>query len=378
MRTLLIACLLAFLGALLIAFQYKPRPLETQLLHLQVRQAMPELANELADEAAEIQALLLAYADDPVLLAKARLALLRYADMARPVLLMFGEEPVFQDALRRYGEDVMLPIHYFLSHEIFTLDLMRGLSETARSTLGAIRRLWSDGEASAANGPLSSEERGRYAIHFLQAEGYDFLGQFMVDPKGSVGWIQTERVLEGINSFFAGGVKGLESKYRRDETITAGDVGWAALDVAVGVGALKILRMGKAAAVGGRPLGLAQRSAVLGSGLWRGSVIGARLMKYGAPAVLAYIAVRHPSVLNSLFGYVAETAGLPVRVVQIAGWTLVLLPVLLLLRLLLRPLGWLLAGFAGLLRGLDGLLRSRNAGGRYAGHRYAGDRSVGR
>lgn len=96
MRTLLIACLLAFLGALLIAFQYKPRPLETQLLHLQVRQAMPELANELADEAAEIQALLLAYADDPVLLAKARLALLRYADMARPVLLMFGKSRCFR------------------------------------------------------------------------------------------------------------------------------------------------------------------------------------------------------------------------------------------------------------------------------------------
>src|SRR5690606_39155814 len=144
----------------------------------------------------------------------------------------------------------------------------------------------------------------RYAIQFLTLEGYDFLGQFVVSQDGEVGWVQTERVLEGINSFFASGVRGLETRLRRDEAVGLGDVGWAAVDVAIGVGALKVLRMGKAGSASARSLTFSERSAALGSGLWRGSVVGARLVKYGAPAVLAYIAVRHPSVINSMLGSV--------------------------------------------------------------------------
>jgi len=361
-KTLFAALLLAFLSALLITSLYKPKPLEAQLLHLQVAHAIPEMATELAAEPAELQALFLAYADDPVLLAKARLALLRYPDMARPIFLIFGESREFLDVLRRYGEDVILPIHYFRTHEVFTLELMRGVSETTRSALSAIQGLWNDNDERAPgrpDGALSSEERGGYAIRFLKAEGYDFLGQFVMDSKGDVGWVQTERVLEGINRFFAAGVKGLETKLRRDGAIAVGDVGWAALDVAIGVGAFKILRMGKTGAAGGRSLTVSQRYAALGSGLWRGSVIGTRLVKYGAPAVLAYIAIRHPSVINSLLGSAAETLGLPVALMQVVGWTLVLLPILLLLRVAVGPLAWILAGITGLLRGLDRLLRRR-------------------
>ncbi|MGP1613659.1 MAG: hypothetical protein ACTS5Y_01115 [Pollutimonas bauzanensis] len=388
MKTLFVASLLAFLGALLITSLYKPKPLEAQLLHLQVEQVMPEMASELSGEPDELQALFLAYAEDPVLLAKARIALLRYPDMARPIFAMLGESREFQDVLRSYGEDVVLPIHYFLTHEVFTLELMRGMSETARSALNTVRRLWNDSapaeaaeapaapEAPGAGAALSSEERGRYAVQFLKAEGYDFLGQFVISPAGEVAWVQTERVLEGINSFFAGGVKGLETKLRRDETIAAGDLGWAALDVAIGVSALKVLRMGRAGAAGGRSLTFSERSAALGSGLWRGSAVGARLVKYGAPAVLAYIAIRHPSVINSLLGSAAEKLGLPAGLVQVVGWTLVLLPILLLLRFILRPLAWAMAGLAGLLRWLDRLPRRRRAGPVFASERRAPSRAA--
>lgn len=358
MRYLISASLLAFLGALLITGLYKPKPLEAQLLHLQVEQAIPEYADILLAEPAEIQALFLAYADDTVLVTKARLALLRYPDIARPVFLMLGESQEFQDVLRKYGEDVTLPIHYFLTHEIFTLEMMRGMSETARSAISAIRRLWSDNEPAqaAANSPLQSEERAWYAVQFIKAEGYDFLGQFVMGLKGEVSWVQTERVLEGINSFFASGLKGLETKLRRDETIAVGDVGWAALDVAIGVGALKVLRMGKASAVGGRSLTFSQRSVALGSGLWRTSAVAARVVKYGAPAVLAYIAIRHPSVINSLLGSAAEKLGLPVELVQVVGWTLVLLPIMLLLRFVVGPLAWGMAAIVGLLRWVERML----------------------
>lgn len=349
MKTLCVAAVLALLTALLIAGLHQPRPLETQLMRLQVQQALPEMASELDGESAALQALFLSYANDPVLLAKARVARLRYPEMAPPILLDFGDNPSFQDVLRRYGEDVLLPIHYFLHNDVFTLELMRGFNETARSSLGALRRLWGERaplQDRAASGALTGEERAWYAIHFIAAEGYDFLGQFVMNARGQVAWIQTERVLEGINQFFASGIRGLETKIRRDETVGAGDIGWAALDVAIGVSAFKLLRVGKAGAMGARSMNFSQRSAALGAGLWRGTVIGTRLVKYGAPAVLAYVAIRHPSVINSLLGSAAERLGLPVPLAQVLGWTLVLLPVLLVLRWLIGPLAWLMMGLA--------------------------------
>src|SRR3546814_20335414 len=92
-----------------------------------------------------------------------------------------------------------------------------------------LRQLWGDHSPAqtSTKQALSSEDRGWYAVQFIKAEGYDFLGQFVMNAKADVSWIQTERVLEGINSFFAGGLKGLETKLRGDETIVAGDVGWA-------------------------------------------------------------------------------------------------------------------------------------------------------
>ncbi|TFL15757.1 hypothetical protein CSC67_03275 [Pusillimonas caeni] len=361
MKRLIGAALLAFAAALCITSLYRPAALEQQLLHLQVEQAMPEFAHVLSTEPAALQALFLVYADDPVLLAKARLALLRYPDIARPIFLLYGDTPDFQKVLRTYGEDVVLPIHYFLANEVFTLELMQKLNDTARSALNAVRGLWSGSEPAGGTGraPLSAEDRGRYAIHFIQEEGYDFLGQFVMAPNGQVAWVQTERVLEGINSFFAGGIKGLETKLRLEEPVGAGDVGWAALDVAIGVSAFKILRMGAATSAGGRTLTFSQRSAALGAGLWRGTAIGARLVKYGAPAVLAYMAVRHPSLVNSLLGSAAEKLGLPVALVQVVGWTFILLPILLVLRFVVGPLAWMMAGLAGLLRWGDRALGRR-------------------
>lgn len=361
MRYLISAGLLAFLAALIITSLYRPAPLEEQLVHLQVERSLPAYADELAAEPAPLQALFLLYADDPVLLAKARVAVMRYPDIARPILSLYGDSVTFQDVLRTYGEDSLLPIHYFLTNEVFTLELMRGMNAAGRSALNAWRGLWAGNETGEGppQEPLSAEERGRYAIDFIDAEGYGFIGQFVMSPHGKVGWIQTERVLEGINRFFAGGLRGLETKLRRDEAIGFGDVGWAAVDVAIGVSAFKLLRMGRATAAGGHALTFSQRSAAVGAGLWRGTVIGARLVKYGAPAVLAYIAVRHPSVMNSLLGSAAEKLGLPVALVQLVGWTVLLIPVMLLLRFLIAPLAWLIAGLAGLLRWGNSVLGPR-------------------
>ncbi len=340
------------LGAMLVTVLTRPKPLDQQLLHLQVAQLMPQYATEVEEQPAEMQALLLAYAEDPILLAKARVALTRYPDIAPPVLATFGMNPTFEDVLRRYGEDVILPVHYFFTEEVFTLELIRSMSDTARSVLNTMRGWWDDEVAANARnrGPLSEEERGWYAVQFIEAEGYGFIGQFVLTPDGEVAWLQTERVLEALNRFFAGGLTGLETKWRRDQAVSMGDVGWAAVDVAVGVGAFKLLRMGRGAGAAGRSLTVSQRSAIVGAGLWRGSVIGARVAKYGAPALLAYMAVRHPSVINSLLAGAAERLGLPVALVQWVGWTLVLLPLIFIFRFLLGPLAWAAVSMGRMLR----------------------------
>src|SRR5690606_13999039 len=179
MRTLLKVGLLALLAALLITGLYHPKPLETQLLHLQVAQTMPEYADTLSDEPAELQALFLMYAEDPVLLAKARLAVLRYPELARPVFLNYGDTTEFQEVLRKYGEDVILPIQYFLTNEVLTLKWMRSLSETAHAAMNVFRSSPESTEEPAVeentDDTLTAEQRGWYAIQFLAAEGYDFL-----------------------------------------------------------------------------------------------------------------------------------------------------------------------------------------------------------
>lgn len=378
MRRLYFSCFIALLAASLIAWSWQPVPIEERLVQLQLAQLMPEYADELSRESLEIQALFIDYARDPspVLGIKARLALLRYPEMARPIFSHYGAEPEFQNILREYGEHIIPPIHYFLTNEIRSVSITKQASNVLESGMAGARRLWG-GEtdastAESAQNPsaakesatepkagVSPEERGWSAVMFIEDEGHDFLGQFVLGKDGQVTWVQTERVLEGLNAFFASGVRGLETKYRRDEVIKAGDVGWAAVDVAIGISALKALRFGRAAAVTARTtraarstqaISYSKRFAVLGAPLLRGSALGLRLAKYGAPVALAYITLRHPSVLNALFGGLATSFGLPVFVMQILGWTLVLLPLVLLLHFLRRPVGMLLMGAGRALR----------------------------
>ncbi len=370
MKKLRVLLLLALLSALGIALARPPLPYEERLVQLQLEQLWPEYAAELRDEPLELRALLVDYADDPLLATKARLALLRYPQMARPILQLYGAEPEFQHILRAYGENIVPPIHYFLSHDIRTLALIDQAGETWRALQEAAGRLQAALQArspppaaeAGSEGGLTAVERGWYAVLFIHDQGHNFLGQFVVRADGEVRWIQTERWLEAANALFLGGVRALETKHRLDQPIEAADWGWAAVDVALGVGVLKVLRMGRAGAVAGRPMSFSQRSLALSPALLRGSAVTARLARYGAPLALAYVALRHPSVLNSMLGRLAATLGLPVLPVQVLGWSLLLLPLLYLAQLLLRPLAALLAVLGATLLRLESFL----GGGRQA------------
>jgi len=372
MRRLSFSVFLAAVLALGVTFLWEPAPIDTQLLRVQLTRQLPAYANALSGEPLELQALFLDYASDPLLVGKARLALLHYPQMTRSVLELYGAEPLFQQALRDYGDQAIPPIYYYLTHELTSIAVRKRAEDLATSAELKWHSFWGQGtEVPEAGAPrdepttdLTPERRGWYAVGFILEEGHDFLGQFAVNADGDVHQIQSERVLEALNSFFAGGVRGLESKYRRSEPVELGDVGWAGVDLAVGISALKVLRMGRAARAGAGVRasagGLTERSAALGSSLLRGSAIGLRVAKYGAPFALGYIVLRHPSVLNALFREVAEGLGAPVPLIQTLGWTLALLPLLLLAQVLLRPLAALLSVSATSLRWLESVFRGRS------------------
>lgn len=331
MNKLLLICGMALLMAAVFSTIAQPVPIEQKLINIHARDVLGDFPG-IEQESVEVQAILLDMSDDPLLLLKARGAFIRYPNMARNLFPLYAEEPEFRDILRQYGENILPPIQHFVSRPISTIAWMNSLSGSYQ----ALKQFFT-GAAPAEDSPtanfkkLSPEERGWYAINFIQSEGHDFLGQFIVDNQGATQWIGTERVLEGVNQFFASGVRDLERNYRSGNEITAGDVGWASVDVLIFASAVKVLRVGRAAAVTTKGASRGARSAALAARVTRGGKMvlsGARYAKWPLFIGAGYLVITHPSIINDLFAGLADVLGYPVTVVQFLGWLLLLIPAL--------------------------------------------------
>ena len=345
MRTLIAIAVVALVAGGAIALIAKPRLLDERLLELEVSAVVPEVADTLAGESAELQRLVLSYADEPVLLLKTEAALIRYPELAREVLPLYGDTAEFRSALAEYGEQVLVPVAYFRSNEVGTVAAIHRAGHGWRSALYASREYLSAGSGGvppAPYEPLSAVDRGWYAVNFVAAEGYNFLGQFSVDGSGQPVWIQSERFAEAFTSFFVSGIRELETTVREDESVTASQVAWAAVDVAIVVGVAKLARAGKGAAVASRSAAGARSVGVTAQRLGV-----PRLVAYGA---IAYVVVRHPGLVTDTLALIAELRGLPEWLVVGGGWALLLFPVLL-------ALSWMLTLFLRLFA----VLRPRRA-----------------
>ena len=323
----------------------QPVPIEQRLINIQARDVLGDFPG-IEHEPVEIQAILLDMSDDPLLLLKAQAAFIRYPDMARNLFPLYAAEPEFRDVLKRYGEDALPPIQYFVNQPISTIEWMHKASRqyqaAKRYFTGVPEAAKPDGQPSREREDLTPEERGWYAVNFIQSEGHDFLGQFIVDNEGVTQWIGTERVLEGVNQFFASGIRDLERNYRSGNEITAGDIGWASVDVLVFASAVKVLRVGRATAVTTKNASRGTRSAALAARVTRsGKMVlsSARYAKWPVIIGAGYLIIAHPSIINDLFAGVADVLGYPVVAVQFVGWLLLLIPALYLGSWLL----WLLA-----------------------------------
>lgn len=362
MRKLLLILGISVIVALLSTVTSRPMLIEERLIQIQAENTLREFPR-IEKEPLEVQAALLDMADDELLLLKARAAYLRYPAMTREVFPLYGPEPEFREVLRLYGENILPPIHYFLSKPVGSIELMNDLASKYQAAL----EFFTGGEETdnstggqqntSRKEKLTPEERGWYAVRFIQEEGHDFLGQFVFNEQGDVIWVRTERVLENINQFFASGIRNLEIQHRTGDDVTASDIGWASVDVLVFASALKVLRVGRAVAVSSRGAARGTRSAALAARLTtsgRMLMTTARYAKWPAVIGVGYLVVTHPGIINDVLAEVAEVMGYPVKLVQFLGWMLILLPVLYIgswvFRLIVRPalglLGTLIIGLS--------------------------------
>ena len=339
----------AVLIALVATVRSNPVPIEERLIRIQAEDTLSEFP-DIENEPLELQAALLDMAGDELLFLKAQAAYLRYPGMTRALFPLYGPEAEFREILRAYGENILPPIHYFLSNPIGSIELMNRLAQRYQ----AVKEYFGDNEqarpssqALAESGGLQPEERGWYAIAFIQEEGHDFLGQFVTSEQGEVSWVMTERVLENLNQFFASGIRNLEIQHRTGQEISAGDVGWASADVLVAASALKVLRVGRAISVSSRSAARSTRSAALSARLANSGrllMTTARYSKWPAIIGVGYLVVSHPSLISDFFAEVAKVMGYPVRLVQFLGWFFLLLPVFYIgswvYRVVRRPLVW--------------------------------------
>ena len=318
-------------------------PYEDRLVDLTLRQTQPpgwSGAASTPQNASAMKALLLDY--DPELAFKARLALQKYGGDAQDVLLRFGDDPTFQAVIRRYGENAVPVVAYFVKNDVASIRLLYLAQQKGEDALAAAKgvwqKLWPAAPVAAASAPekdappapatYGPDLRGQRAIAFIDHEGHQFLGQFVLDPQGQAAWVQSERGLEAAKSFFFSGVTGLEKKYKSGQPLQAADVLSAGMDVFLVVGtfkAVKFLRTAKQV----RAVGIVQRTQLLGAPLLRSSLLGRQMIKYGAIAGTAYLVVRHPSLLSSMFVTWGQWLGISPLLAKAIGWSVLLVPLLL-------------------------------------------------
>ncbi|WP_309684660.1 hypothetical protein [Polaromonas sp.] len=144
-------------------------------------------------------------------------------------------------------------------------------------------------------------------------------------------------MLVGVTSLFFSGVQNVERKVTLDEQLKMADLVWAGVDVVGIVSAAKVFKLLKGTAVvtgSTQELSLVQRTKLLARPLLARSTLGRQAMRFGVKAGTAYLVIRHPGLLSSVFEELARMLGIPPLLGKILGWTL-------LAYVLLYPLVWI-------------------------------------
>ena len=368
--------------------------LDEKLVSIQSKELLYDYDKSIPEEPAEIQSLLLDYISDKDYFYKILIAISKYQDMARDVIIIYGNDEEFIYILKEYGESVIPPIFYFVQNDITSLTLMQKAGEGIAGFGRAVASVWNFAtgnedpvekqEVQKEEKKLMPLERGYYAINFINQEGYDFIGQFVVDSNNQVKWNQTERFTEGLASFFTSGVKSIEKKHDLNQEITGSDALWAIADAAVLVSMVKVARLGKSTAQASKvtkseqigksatqlsDAGRLGKSAVQvgesGAALRKSVVISKHLFsktkyikKFGKIGVYigsAVLVVKYPSLINAAIVSFAKLIGIPPHIALFLFWSFVIF-------FFLYPVMWVLKPVIAVLyhsiRWIDGAFKS--------------------
>lgn len=377
-RKPLIFLIIAALAGSVIFITKPTSTYDQQLIAIQANQSLRPIDKDITKEPTEIQAILLDYSSNKVLLMKAILALKVHPEQTVKVLTLYGEQPQFQQILMQYGECIIPVINYFLTHDLWSvspINAMKNATNQAEAKvtgwLDNIRGQSTDENITSTKPTqdlsMTPEERGFYAINYIAKEGYPFIGQFDIGSDHLARWNITSRAAQDTVALFTSGVQNLERKYDENKRLTASDYAWGAVDVIPVFAALKFVRVGKVVVDSAKAgedaskaasaskvadasqvakdgtevqkLSIVERTGLLGKKLAPAFLRGG---KYAAYIGTAYVLITHPSLITNLLEELSKLLGIPAWLGVTLGWMFIIFILLYpLTSIVMRLLGYL-------------------------------------
>ena len=250
----------------------------------------------------------------------------RYPAMAAKVFGLYGDDPTFRSVFDRFGHQAIPVVSYFLENGSKQYQVTQAFG-------GALQQIW-QGQMPRWPNELANETIGLMAIHELDERGPEFLAEFEI-VDGHAKRKPLETAVLGTKNFFLGGIHNVETVVVRGErSLTLGDVGSAALDVAAMAGGVGLLAKEARAAdllAGGGSV----RTVSMNAYRTLRTVGSVAVGPVGSVALL-YVFVTHPTLIGSGVGWVADRFGLDPTICIFFAYLLafqMMLPIL-------RPVFW--------------------------------------
>ena len=269
----------------------------------------------------------------------------RYPDKAPRLFALYGDLPQWKEVLDRYGHEV-IPMVWYFQQGSKEIQVRQALGRAVEGLLHGERPVFKIED-------MTPEQFGYVAILMLNDRGYDLLGQFEFKD-GAARRRPVEGVLSTLKELFFGGVSQLERVLVRGERWpTFGEIGSAALDVAVvagGMSAITRLRIAGEAAEDARAATRFGRLSALevSSGAIGDSVltVGRKVVPAAAVVGVAYLAVSHPHIVTGAGQWIAERVGVAPWVGAFGIWLLLLIPIMMVISPLVSATRLSMKGFA--------------------------------